>query len=341
MTSPITRFVDRAQITIEAGRGGKGCRSFYQDRFTRYPIPDGGDGGRGGDVLIRANQQLTTLLDFQTRRHFRAGSGGHASSKKKRGARGDNCLVDVPLGTLIWDADTGELMREILIPGDEVVAAQGGAGGIGNAAKPHSRAHQSPARLLEGEAGQIRHLRLELKVVAHVGIVGFPNAGKSTLIGQISRANPKVAPYPFTTTSPVLGAVILPSGSSIVAVDVPGLIQGAHEGRGLGVHFLRHIERTSLLVHLIDMAAVDGRNPAEDYHSLNAELAAYDPEVGKKPQILVANKMDEPQAKGNLTQFHKKVKKTVLQISAKNGEGVSKLLASISKELSRLQKSDG
>ncbi len=327
------RFVDQATILVEAGRGGKGCRSFYKDKWTRHPIPDGGDGGAGGRVLVRANPQLTTLLDFLTRRHFRAGYGGNASSKKKQGARGTDCVIEIPLGTVVTDAVTGDLIRELLEPGEEVVAARGGAGGIGNA---HSR--QAPT--LDGAQGEKRQLRMELKLIAQVGIVGLPNAGKSTLIAQISRARPKVAPYPFTTTSPVLGAVELPSGHRMVAVDVPGLIEGAHRGRGLGLDFLRHIERTRVLVHLIDMAGMDGRDPVEDFKTLNAELAAYDPKVARKAQIVAANKMDQPPAKGNLSRFRRKVKVPVIPISAMNGEGVEKLLKRVETVLAGSDRAD-
>ncbi len=332
-------FVDQASLRVQAGHGGKGCRSHYRDLWTRHPLPDGGDGGRGGHVIIRANPQLTTLLDFQTQRHFRAGSGGHGSSQRKHGAQGGDCVISVPLGTLVFDAQTDDLIREILSPHDEVIVAQGGAGGIGNAsrAKSKDRATRSSIEFLEGAAGEKRELQLELKLVAEVGIVGLPNAGKSTLIGQISGAKPKVAPYPFTTINPVLGAVELSSGHRIVAVDVPGLIEGAHKGKGLGLGFLRHIERTRLLVHLIDMAGTDGRNPADDYATLNRELKAYAKLVAAKSQILVANKMDEPQAKSRLAQFRKKVKKTILPISAKTGDGIPKLLEAISKKLSQLE----
>ncbi|MBI3615484.1 MAG: GTPase ObgE [Candidatus Omnitrophica bacterium] len=342
-----TRFVDQASILAEAGRGGKGCRSFYQDRWTRHAIPDGGDGGRGGHVLVRANPQLTTLLDFQAKRHFRAGHGGNASSKKQHGAQGTDCRINVPLGTLLWDADTGELIQELLKPGDEMLIARGGAGGVGNASKERSRSTSSWApsrdiRLLEpgkldGAAGERRRLRLELKLLADVGIVGLPNAGKSTLIAQISQARPKIAPFPFTTIHPVLGAVTLPSKNSVVAVDVPGLIEGAHRGKGLGLEFLRHIERTTLLVHLIDMAGADGRDPVEDYETLNRELKLYDPAVAAKRQILAANKMDEPAAAKNLARFKKKIKGTVLPISAKTGEGVPKLLKKIGEVIARLE----
>lgn len=321
----MTHFVDQATLLVEAGRGGKGCRSFYQDKWTRYPIPDGGDGGRGGDCVVRANPQLTTLLDFLTKRHYRADPGGHASSKKKHGARGSDCVIEVPFGTVVSDAQTRDLIRELLGAGDQVVVVRGGAGGIGNA---HSK--EGP---LEGSPGERRRLQLELKLLADIGIVGMPNAGKSTLIRQISHARPKVASFPFTTTSPVLGAVELSSGHRIVAVDVPGLIQGAHRGKGLGLDFLRHIERTRVLVHLVDMAGVDGRDPVEDYQTLNGELVAYSASVGAKPQIIVANKMDCKEATKNLLRFRRKIKGTIVPISAITGKGIPALFQAIAKSL--------
>lgn len=326
------RFVDQASISVRAGRGGKGCRSFYKDLWSRHPISDGGDGGRGGHVILFADPQQTTLLDFQTQRHFHGGNGGHASSKRQHGAQGKEVRLGVPMGTLVWDDETGEQIRELLRPGDEVLVASGGAGGVGNAGK--ERRGFDPARM-EGQAGEERRLRLELKMVADVGIVGLPNAGKSTLIRQISQARPKVASFPFTTLHPVLGAVQLPSGNPIVAVDVPGLIEGAHRGKGLGLDFLRHIERTRLLVILLDMAGVDTRDPIEDYQVLRKELKAYRPELVEKPAILVANKMDLPEAKKNLARFKKKVKERVMEISASTGQGVPRLLERVLKELNR------
>ena len=341
------RFVDQATILVQAGRGGQGCRSLYRDLWSRYPSPDGGDGGRGGHVIIRANLQHTTLLDFQTRRHFRGGHGGNGSSKKKRGAQGKDCLLEVPLGTLIQDAETGDLIRELLDPDEEVVVARGGAGGVGNAAREKTRfpAAAGPwqgmrfePQRLRGAAGEERKLHLELKMVADVGIIGMPNAGKSTLIGKISQARPKVAAFPFTTLHPVLGAVALPGGEQIVAVDVPGLIEGAHRGRGLGLDFLRHIERTRLLVHLMDMAGVDGRDPVADYWALREELKAYRKEVADKPVILAANKMDLAGAKKNLTRFRKETKTRPLAISAQTGAGIPELLEKVLTQLRKVRK---
>ncbi len=336
----MTRFVDQASISVQAGPGGKGCHSFYQDLWNRHPIPDGGDGGRGGQVIVKANPQLTTLLDFQTQRHFRAGPGGNGSSKRKRGAQGTDCIVQVPLGTVLHDADNGDLIREILHPDEEVVVARGGAGGIGNANRSIWQKTRSGETPLEGVSGERRRLRLELKLVADVAIVGLPNAGKSTLLSHISQARPKVASYPFTTTHPVLGAVALPSEFQIVAVDVPGLIEGAHHGKGLGLDFLRHIERTKILIHLVDMAAVDGRDPVADYKTLNAELKAYQPAVAKKLQVVVANKMDLPEAKKQLLRFRRQVKTKLVPISAQTAEGIPALLKAVAKQLKRFKRDE-
>lgn len=328
------RFVDESTVGVQAGQGGKGCRSFYQDLWTRHPLPDGGNGGRGGHVLFRANPQLTTLLDFQNQRFFRAGHGGHGSSKRKQGFQGTDRILEVPLGTVLWDAATGDLIRELLEPGQELIVVRGGAGGVGNGSAGKTNQSFRPEQL-EGTAGEQRRIRLELKLLAEAGIVGLPNAGKSTLIRRISNARPKVAAYPFTTTNPVLGMVELSKGQSLVAVDVPGLIEGAHRGKGLGLAFLRHIERTKVLVHLIDMAGTEGRDPWADYGTLNAELEAYDPSVAAKPQIVVANKMDEPSAKEKLALFRRKVRHTILPISAKTGEGIPRLLKEIATALAK------
>ena len=308
-------------------------------------MSDGGDGGRGGHVIIRATPQQTTLLDFQTQRHFRGGHGGNGSSKKKHGANGKDCLIEVPCGTLLYDAETGELIRELMDPSEEVVVARGGAGGVGNAAKEKIR-YPTPqqwfdAARMEGAVGEDLKIRLELKLVADVGIVGMPNAGKSTLIGKISEAHPRVAPFPFTTLNPVLGAVRKSAAHvPFVAVDVPGLIRGAHQGRGLGLDFLRHIERTRLLVHLIDMAGVDVRDPVDDYKALREELKQFKKEVADKPVLVVANKMDLPEAKKNLARFKKELKIIPIQISAETGDGVEKLVEKLAARLGKMSKTN-
>ena len=340
--SSFVRFVDQATLTVQAGRGGNGCRSFYKDLWTRHPISDGGDGGRGGHIFFRANPQLTTLLDFQTRRRFRGGPGGHGSSKQKQGAQGQDCVIDLPLGTVVRDAGPGDLIRELLQPGEEVRVARGGAGGIGNARQAKDGRWMGKKRfdpsLLPGHPGEQICLSLELKLVADVAIIGMPNAGKSSLISRISGARPKIAAFPFTTLHPVLGSVGTPDQQRFVAVDVPGLIEGAHAGKGLGLDFLRHIERTRLLVHLIDMAGADGRDPVEDYRILLEEMKAYRPDLIRKPRIVAANKMDLPQAQAQLKRFKHKVKeRPVAEISASTGSGIPELLKEVG---SRLKKTD-
>ncbi len=316
------QFVDHAKITVKAGDGGRGCAALAQPPYTRYPYPDGGDGGDGGDVIVRADSNVATLLDFQFRHEYTAGRGGHGGSNKKTGKRGEDTVIRVPVGTVISDA--GAVLRDLTEPFEDVVIAKGGRGGLGNAT-----AHEAKS----GLPGEARALGLELKLIADVGLIGFPNAGKSSLLSRISTARPKVAAYPFTTRYPVLGVVDMGEGGSFVACDIPGLIEGAHDGRGLGIEFLRHIERTRLLVHVIDMAAVDGREPVEAYHRLNEELAAYSQALAKKPQLLVANKLDLQEARERLEAFRKAVGQPVTAISCATGSGVRELLQAVWQEL--------
>ncbi len=315
-------FVDQAQITVVAGAGGNGCSAMRKEPFTRYPRPSGGSGGDGGDVILVADPQLSTLLDFHFRHEFRAGRGRHGSGNTRTGKRGADCEIRLPVGTVVVHAHTGDLLRDFVTPGERMVAARGGRGGIGNA-------YTSTKEATPGRAGESRRLRLELKLLAEVGLVGFPNAGKSSLLSRISTARPKIASYPFTTKTPVLGVVSVGEGDSFVACDIPGLIEGAHQGRGLGTQFLRHIERTRLLVHLIDMAAVDGRDPVKDYHQLCHELAAHNPELAQRPRVLVANKMDLPQAQDHLKRFREAVPEPVAPISCATGTGIPELLKTI------------
>ncbi len=317
-------FIDSAKINVAAGDGGKGCNSFYRDRYQRKGIPDGGDGGNGASIVIKTDRNLFTLLDFQHHRHFRGENGGSGGSKHKRGKNAPDVIVRVPVGTIVKDLASGCILRDLDKEDDEVIIVKGGKGGLGSRHRM-----EEP---VQASAGEVKDIFLDLKLLAQVGVVGFPNAGKSTLVSAISNAHPKIAPYPFTTKSPVLGAV-RQADTKFVIADIPGLIEGASEGRGLGDKFLRHIERNRVLVHIIDMAGCDGRDPLEDYKAINKELKSYSLEVFKKPQILAANKMDLEPAKDNLARFRKAVKKKIYPISALKKEGLEELIEAIRKKL--------
>lgn len=316
-------FADQVRIFIRAGRGGNGCRSFYRDKYYRHPQPDGGDGGRGGDVVIVVDGHVLTLLDFKFRQHFKAENGNHGSSKNQKGRNGATLVIKVPVGTTVKDKLTGFLLRDLTQPGEQVIVARGGEGGKGN---------NRGKEITLSAPGEEREVLLELKLFADVGIVGFPNVGKSTLLSKVSQAKPKIANYPFTTKEPILG-VVNSEDFSFVMSDLPGLIKGAHQGKGLGIRFLRHIERTKILVHLLDMAATEGRNPVDDFLSVNKELDLYSKELSQKPQIIAANKMDMPEAKKNLVYFRKRIKKRIYPISALTGEGIDTLLKVIQQKI--------
>jgi GTP-binding protein len=317
-------FVDQARIHIQAGNGGKGCESHYSDKYTRYPLPNGGDGGNGGDVILVSDRNLHTLLDYRFKQHYQAPSGAHGSSNNKRGKNGENCILKVPIGTIVWDYETNLLIRDLATHGDSVTVAKGGHGGRGN---NRNRTVTSP------EAGETRTVRLELKIIADVGLVGFPNAGKSTLISAISKVKSKIANYHFTTKAPVLGIVNDSEEEQFVVADLPGLIEGAHEGKGLGHQFLKHAERTKILVHVIDMSGTEGRDPLEDYHQICEELDLYSEDLSQKHRILVANKMDLEESKKNLARFKRKITKDILAVSAKEKDGLDKLVKTIRKLL--------
>ena len=315
-------FVDEAVILCTAGRGGKGCQSLDRRRPGHFRAT-GGDGGPGGSVILEARENIQTLLDFQFQKEFAAENGGHGSSNNKTGYAGKDIVIGVPPGTELVDNRTGDYLKDLDRIGLNVIVCRGGAGGKGNNKKEDAT---------EGDPGEQREIRLRLKLIADVGLVGFPNAGKSTLISRISNARSKIAAYPFTTKDPILGVVKFEESSMVVA-DIPGLIEGAHEGRGMGVKFLKHVERTKALLHLIDFAAVDGRDPVSDYRVMNEELKSYSELLTKKEQILVANKMDVPEAKENLKLFKKKIKKEIFPISAVTGEGIPALLNRLQKLL--------
>lgn len=332
-------FVDRADITAKAGAGGNGCQAFARIPRQRHAPPSGGNGGDGGDVILIADPHLATLLDFQFRHEFRGERGRHGSGNNKTGRRGEDAIVRIPVGTVVTDLDTGRLVGDFVKPNERVVVARGGAGGVGNANIPqaklafYARRPNAATSAKPGRPGQQRRLRLELKLIADVGLVGMPNAGKSSLLSRISTARPKVAAYPFTTTSPVLGVVSVGERDSFVACDIPGLIEGAHEGKGLGTQFLRHVERTRLLLHIIDMSGMDNRDPAASYAQVNEELAAHNPVLGRRPQLVVANKMDLPDSAKNLTRFERATGQQPIPISCATSAGIPELLKAVRQRL--------
>jgi len=280
------QFVDYVKIKVKAGDGGRGCVSFRREKYVPRGGPDGGDGGRGGHIIFKATDQLNTLLDLKYRREYRAEKGQHGKGKKMHGRNGKDCLVAVPVGTVIKDSHTEDILADLDRSGNEAVIARGGRGGLGNAhfATP---TRQAPRFAQKGEEGETRDLIIELKLLADVGLIGLPNAGKSTLLSVISSARPKIAEYPFTTLVPVLGVVKLENYRSFVVADIPGLIEGAHRGVGLGFQFLRHIERTSILLHLIDISEMGEGDPTENFMRINKELELYNPLLMKRPQVVV------------------------------------------------------
>jgi len=308
-------FVDEARIFVQAGDGGQGCESFYRDKYMRYPKPDGGDGGRGGNVVVQASRSLLTLLDFKFRQHHKAQKGGNASSKGKRGKGREDCILRVPVGTIVRDEETGLLIKDLSSDQQSVIVAKGGEGGIGN---EHRRIPAPPQK------GEHRTISFELKLVADVGIIGFPNAGKSTLISNISKVKSKIASYPFTTKQPILGIVEY-NDTNFIMADLPGIIEGAHQGKGLGDRFLRHAERSKILIHLIDMAGTENRDPIDDFKKINYELESYGDTLASKQRIIVANKMDLPEAEGHFHRFKKEVKDSILAVSALDTKGLDEL----------------
>lgn len=320
MGQPDTNFIDSAKIYVEAGSGGRGCQSYYRDKYTRHGIPNGGNGGRGADIIIKADRNLRTLVDFQYNRHFYGSHGAHGSSKNKKGRDAEDVTIRVPCGTIIKDVGADIVLRSLDKDAETVIVVKGGLGGKGN---EHQHTPTDP------QPGEKRELIFDLKLLADAGVIGFPNAGKSTLISHISNAHPKIAAYPFTTKFPTLGVVFGDKGDNFVIADIPGLIEGASYGRGLGDKFLRHVERTKALVHLVDMAAVEGRDPVNDFKIINQELKTYSKDVYKKPQIIVANKMDLAGAKANLVKFKKEIKKKVYPISALKSDGLEELIEAI------------
>jgi GTP-binding protein len=330
-------FVDEVDIHVAAGDGGRGALSFRREKFVPRGGPNGGDGGTGGSVFIAASPRKNTLIDFRYHPEFEARRGGHGQGSNRTGSDGDDLTIDVPVGTLVFarDPDDGDragdgytLLADLTAEGQRVLVARGGRGGRGNARFATST-NRAPRRTEPGEPGEQRFLRLQLKLLADVGLVGFPNAGKSTLISRISAARPKIADYPFTTLTPNLGVVTLGDDRSFVVADVPGLIAGAHAGEGLGDRFLRHIERTLVLIHLVDVSSASGRDPVDDFEVILEELRLFDPSVAAKPQIVAANKIDALDDPLRLDRLEARVRQRRLpffRISGVTGEGVGALL---------------
>ncbi|MDN2452612.1 GTPase ObgE [Lactobacillus sp. UCMA15818] len=327
-------FVDQVKINVKAGNGGDGIVAFRHEKFVPNGGPAGGDGGKGGSVILKVDEGLRTLMDFRYHRHFKAKAGEKGMNKGMYGRGASDFYVSVPEGTTVMDDETGEILGDLLHDGDELVVAKGGRGGRGNI---HFASPKNPAPEIaeNGEPGIERVLRLELKVLADIGLVGFPSVGKSTLLATVTSAKPKIAAYHFTTLVPNLGMVRLDDGRDFVMADLPGLIEGASQGVGLGIQFLRHIERTRVILHLVDLSGMDGRDPYDDFVKINQELVSYDETLLERPQIVVASKMDLPDAKENLADFIVKIKndtmlKTVpevVEISAVTHTGVKELIA--------------
>lgn len=327
-------FIDEAKFFVKAGDGGNGCVSFHREKFVPKGGPNGGDGGRGGSVIIRATNSLNSLIDFRFRSHFKAERGVHGKGKDMHGRAGKDCIIDVPVGSVIKNSETGEVLADIAVDGESIVIAQGGAGGMGN---PHfaSGTNRTPRIATNGEPGEEFWLKIELKLIADVGLVGLPNAGKSTLLSVLSAANPKIASYPFTTLEPQLGVLQYKFFKPCIIADIPGLVEGAHDGIGLGHKFLRHIERTSMLLHVIDAA---DENVSKNFEIISDELLQYKEELADRVQILVLNKqdlMDEADLK-ELKNYFQQLGQNVITVSGVTEEGIDTLKKTVVETLEQL-----
>jgi GTPase len=328
-------FIDEAKITVKAGGGGHGSIAFRREKFVPRGGPSGGDGGNGGNIYLIADQNENTLLKFRFNHAFRAGRGRHGEGSNRHGRNGEDAEVRVPVGTVVYDDATGELLHDFTRADERVLVAQGGRGGHGNAYFKSST-NRVPHKAQDGAIGEEKTLRLELKLLADAGLVGYPNVGKSTLISRISAARPKIADYPFTTLEPQLGVVSIDDGEkSFVVADIPGLIEGAHLGHGLGIQFLRHIERTRVLLHLIDVSGMSERDPIDEFHAIDSELAEHNPDLPRKPKIIVAAKMDVADSKKvqKLQRWSKKNSLDFVKISSVTGEGLDELKRAVFKKL--------
>ena len=333
-------FVDRVTVHCIAGDGGNGAMSFRREAFIPHGGPDGGDGGRGGDVVVRADENVGSLSNLVGHKHWRAERGGHGEGGLRTGRSGEDAAILVPPGTLVLDAERGHLLQDLSAHGESVIVARGGRGGRGNKAFASST-NRAPREVEKGEVGQQRTVTLELKLIADVGLVGMPNAGKSTLLSRLSRATPEIADYPFTTKYPNLGLVRSGYDREFVMADIPGLIEGAHAGVGLGHEFLKHVERTRVLVHLVEPAPMDQSDPAENYHTSREELRLYDPKLAGRPEILVVPKAELTDADAAAALLEESLGRPVRRISAVTGHGLPQLVAEIVRVLDEVKAAAG
>ena len=335
------KFVDEASIRVEAGNGGNGCLSFRREKFIEKGGPDGGDGGDGGSVFLIGDEALNTLVDFRFQPRYRAQKGEHGKGSDRTGAKGEDLYIRTPCGTSVYDEDTDDWLGDVSSEGELLLVASGGFHGLGNV-RFKSSTNRAPRQTTPGQPGEVRNLRLELKLIADVGLLGLPNAGKSTLISKVSAARPKIADYPFTTLVPNLGVVRIDHDHSFVIADIPGLIEGASEGAGLGVQFLKHLSRTRILLHLLDIAPVDGSHPAENFRVIEQELARYSEGIAEKPRWLVFTKtdlMDQAAGRQAMRQIADELGiEEYFEISSVTGEGTSELMQAISRYLSELER---
>lgn len=332
-------FVDEATVEVYAGDGGNGCLAFRREKYVAMGGPFGGNGGKGSDIIFKADSGLNTLLDFKYKRIIKGSRGDNGLGKGMHGKNATNVVIKVPLGTVVTDMETGLILADLTRQDEEAVVAAGGRGGRGNIAFA-TRSNPAPNYAENGEPGEYRKIKVELKLMADVGLVGMPSVGKSTFISKVSASKPKIADYHFTTLKPNLGVAKTKDGRSFVVADLPGLIEGASLGHGLGDQFLKHVERTRVIAHIIDMSSAEGRDPYEDYEIINKELENFNPKILEKPQIIIANKMDMPEAKRNIEIFKSKVDVPVYEISAINGEGIDEVLYKLADMLDGIEKTD-
>lgn len=330
-------FVDEAILELQAGRGGNGCMAFRREKYVEMGGPFGGNGGNGGNIIFKVDEGLNTLIDLKYKKLYKAPSGCHGQGKGMHGANAKDLIIKVPLGTVITDLETNLVIADLINKDDEIVVVKGGRGGRGNMAfATHN--NPAPAFCENGEPGEIKKVKVELKLLADVGLVGLPSVGKSTIISKISAAKPKIAAYHFTTLKPNLGVVKASNNTSFVVADLPGLIKGASLGEGLGDKFLKHIERTRVIAHVVDISGIEGRDPYEDYLTINKELENFNKTIMDKPQIIIANKMDMPSSKKNLEEFSKKVNVPIYPISAIDGKGLDKVVDVLATYLDKIKK---